>query len=104
MKKFKTVEEWIEFWNDFTLWGKAEQMSNYYYNKLDKAGELGSRDKEPVYKKKNEILRDMFYDWETVISEIDWDIHLLNIWTETEEEKLDYLNEMLKRYEWYLQW
>jgi hypothetical protein len=46
----------------------------------------------------------MFWDWEMVISEIDWEIHLLNIWTETEEEKLDYLNEMLKRYEWYLQW
>jgi hypothetical protein len=54
-------------------------MSNYYYNKLDKAGELGSRDKEPVYKKKNEIIRDMFWDWEMVISEIDWEIHLLNI-------------------------
>ena len=100
-KKFKTVQEGVEFWDSFTcpLFGKASQMSDYYYNKLDKLGEL-----EWNYKKKNEIIWDMFGDWEEVISEIDWDIHMIYVWYWEwgEKQKLAYLNEMLEWYEWYL--
>ena len=102
-KKFKTSEEWIDFFNEFILWGKAAQMSDYYYNKLDKLWEL---DCDGNYKKKNEIIWDMFGDWEEVISEIDCDLHSLT-WRydlKTEEDKLIYLNEMLEWYEWYLEY
>lgn len=52
--RFKTSEEGIKFFEDFVYW-KASQMSDYYYNRLDKAGEFNGN-----YKKKNEILWDMF--------------------------------------------
>lgn len=101
--KFKTVQEGVKFWESFTcpLFGKAWKMSDYYYNKLEKAGEL---DCDWKYKKKNEILWDMFGDWEEVISEIDWEIHMIHCWYWEwgEEEKLAYLNEMLEWYEWYI--
>lgn len=101
MKKFKTSEEWINFFNEFTLFGKASQMSNYWYNKLDKAWELKWN-----YKKKNEIMWDMFSDWEDVIRRIDCDLHRLtyHVDLQTEEERVEYLNDMLVEYEWYLQW
>jgi len=76
-------------------------MSNYWYNKLDKAWELKWN-----YKKKNEIIRDMFSDREDVIARIECDIHSIQhrYDIKTEEDKLDYLNGMLVEYEWYLQW
>ena len=55
MKKFKTSKEWIEFWERFNSpFGTTGRMSDYWWNKLDKAWELWSEEKEPVYKKKNE--------------------------------------------------
>lgn len=48
----------------------------------------------------------MFSDWESVIGEIDWEIHMLSQRADlhNEEDKVDYLNGMLEEYEWYLQW
>ena len=100
-KKFKTSKEWIEFFENFTcpLFWKAQKMSDYYYNLLEKRWELAWN-----YKKKNEIIWDMFGDWEEVISEIDWDLHMMNYRydVKTEQDKLDWLNSMLEEYEWYL--
>ena len=47
----------------------------------------------------------MFGDWEEVISEIDWDLHMMNCRydVKTEQDKLDWLNSMLEEYEWYLE-
>lgn len=102
MKKFKTSKEGIEFFEHFTcpLFWKAQQMSNYYYNLLEKRWELAWN-----YKKKNEIIWDMFWDWEMAISEIDDDLHALNYRYDlkTEEDKLGWLNRMLEEYAWYLQ-
>lgn len=100
MKKFRTSKEGIEFFEDFTF-RKASQMSDYYYEKLEKAWEL-----EGNYKKKNEILWDMFSDWESVIGEIGWEIHMLSQRADlqSEKDKVDYLNDMLERYDWYLQY
>ena len=101
-KKFKTSQEWVDFFNEFTLWGKAAQMRDYYYNLLEKRWELAWN-----YKKKNEIIWDMFGDWEEVIWEIDWGVRHVScpafVWYyRTEKEKVDYLNEMLEWYEWYI--
>ena len=106
MKKFKTSKEWIEFWERFNSpFGTTGRMSDYWWNKLDKAWELWSEEKEPVYKKKNEWIWDMFSDWEDVISRIDCDLHRLSyhVDLQTEEEKVAYLNDMLEEYGWYLQ-
>lgn len=99
-KVFKTSEDGIRFFEDFALW-KATSMSDYYYNKLEKAGEL-----DVVYKKKNEILWDMFGDWEMAADEIMDDIHSLRVRydLQTEKAKVEYLNEMLEWYDWYLQY
>ena len=76
-------------------------MSNYWYNKLEKAGELTCG--EWNHKEKYNLEWDMFSDWEDVIARIDWDLHsLYNM--KTEEGRVDYLNGMLEEYEWYLQW
>lgn len=107
IRDFKTSKEGIEFWEQFNSprWTTG-RMSDYWYNKLDKAGELWSEDKEPVYKKKNEIMWDMFSDWEDVISRIDWDLR--DVYNKyicpTEEDKVAHLNYMLEEYRWYLQW
>jgi len=104
MKKFKTVKEWIEFWENFNwVFGTTWRMHDYYYNKLEKAWELNCDWK---YKKKNEVLWDMLGDWEFVQTEIDDDLRA--VYNEyhfpTEQDKLDWLNGMLEMYEWYLQW
>lgn len=101
MGKFKTSEEGIKFFEDFIcpLFWKARQMSDYYYNKLDKLGELTCG--EWKHKEKNNLIWDMFSDWEDVLVRIDCDLRFCR---GTEEEKLDYLNSMLEEYEWYLQW
>ena len=63
-------------------------MSDYYFNKLEKAGEL---EYGCTYKKKNEILWDMFSDREDVKARIDRDLHhLYNL--KTDGEKVDWLN------------
>ena len=100
MGRFKTSEEGTKFFEDFVYW-KASQISDYWYNKLSKSWELKGN-----YKKKNEILWDMFWDWEMVIGEIDWEIHMLSQRADLhkEEDKVEYLNGMLEEYEWYLQW
>lgn len=105
IKDFKTSKEGIEFWENFISprW-TACGMSDYWYNKLDKAGELWSEGKEPVYKKKNEIMWDMFSDWEDAIARIDCELHYLSIGRYTEQEKVEHLNGMLEEYRWYLQW
>lgn len=105
IKDFKTSQEGIEFWEQFNgPWGTTWRMSNYWWNKLNKAWELWSEDKDPVYKKKNEIMWDMFSDREDVISRIDWELHCLSIGRYTEQEKVEHLNGMLEEYWWYLQW
>lgn len=107
MRKFKTSEEGIKFFEDFIcpLFWKARQMSDYYYNRLDKLGELTCG--EWKHKEKNNIVWDMFWDWEEVISEIECELHhnVKNSYIcPTEQDRVDYLNEMLEEYEWYLQW
>lgn len=100
MGRFKTSEEGVKFFEDFVYW-KANQMSDYWYNRLAKSWELNGD-----YKEKNGILWDMFSDWESVIGEIGWEIHMLSQRTDlhNESDKVDYLNGMLEEYEWYLQW
>lgn len=104
MGKFKTVQEGIDFWENFNwVFGTTWRMHDYYYNKLEKAWELNCDWK---YKKKNEILWDMLGDWEFVQTEIDGDLRVVynNYRLPTEQDKLDWLNWMLEEYEWYLQW
>lgn len=98
MKNFKTINEGMKFFEDF-IYSKATKVSESYYNKLDKLWELNG-----CYKNKNEIIWDMFWDWEEVISEIYWDLHIIKIGCgfDTEWDRLNYINSMLSKYEWYI--